>query len=154
MNRLTQKLLIQSCHKVILLMEYWYTWVQTREHTDLLRQSQCWFVPYINPKFTVCSPRTTLVHTFLLNSISILNLLTFVLHSRYLYCKYQQLCLGLYATMQQAYTCLFGNEVNKVVNLDYQRIHISFISFIWFYFVFFYTWCCFLFAKIIRHCHQ
>ena len=26
--------------------------------------------------------------------------------------------LGLYTTMQQAYTCLFGNEVNKVVNLD------------------------------------
>ena len=39
------------------------------------------------------------------------------------------LCLGLYTTIQQAYTCLFGNEVNKIVNLDYQRIHISFISF-------------------------
>ena len=27
--------------------------------------------------------------------------------------------LGLYTTMQKAYTCLFGNEVSKVVNLDY-----------------------------------
>ena len=29
------------------------------------------------------------------------------------------LFLGLYTTIQQAYTCLFGNEVNKVVYLDY-----------------------------------
>ena len=32
------------------------------------------------------------------------------------------LYLGLYTTMQQAYPCLFRNEENKVVNLDY-RVH-------------------------------
>ena len=45
-------------------MEYWHTQVQTRERTNLLRQFQCWFFPYINPKFKVCSLRRALIHTF------------------------------------------------------------------------------------------
>ena len=53
--------------------------------------------------------------------------------------------------MQQAYTCIFGNEVNEVANLDYYRIYIyiyiyifyliHFVSFSFIFMLLLYTNC-------------